>query len=154
VIVDVVRFAMAGCANATATAAEIARRLESAGQGVQRVADAPERHGLCVCLDNPRPTRANPLALTPKGRRMLERIESARRGWSESLGRRIGEPVLREISVAVGKRLDGVEVETGRLNTAALEVRGRVFDAIGGPMPRRGPDPDSATRDRPVRVLP
>jgi hypothetical protein len=71
---------------------------------VQRVADAPERHGLCGYLDNPRRTRANLLALTPKGRRMLERIESARRGWSESLGRRIGEPVLTEINVAVGKR--------------------------------------------------
>jgi len=45
VIVDVVRFATAECANAPATAAEIARRLESARQGVQRVADAPEVRG-------------------------------------------------------------------------------------------------------------
>lgn len=102
---------MAECANGPATVAEIGRRLELARQGVQRVADALERHGLCVYLDNPRHTRANLLALTPKGRRMLERIESARREWSESLGRRIGEPVLREINVAVGKLLDGVEAD-------------------------------------------
>jgi len=104
---------MAECADAPVTVADIARRLALARQGVQRVADALERQGLCVYLDNPRHTRANLLSLTPKGRRILERIESAQRDWSESLGRRIGGPALREINDAVGKLLDTVEADSG-----------------------------------------
>jgi DNA-binding MarR family transcriptional regulator len=104
---------MAECADAPATVADIARRLALARQGVQRVADALERQGLCVYLDNPRHTRASLLALTPKGRRTLERIESAQRQWSESLGRRIGEPALREINGAVGRLLDAIEADCG-----------------------------------------
>jgi DNA-binding MarR family transcriptional regulator len=100
---------LAECKDAPATVAEIARRLRLARQSVQRVADVLAGQGLCSYKDNPRHRRAKLLALTPKGRKTLARIEDAQREWSNALGERIGEGTLRAAGLALAPVLEAVE---------------------------------------------
>jgi DNA-binding MarR family transcriptional regulator len=63
--------------------AEVARRLRLTRQSVQRVADLLERDGLIVYEDNPRHRRAKLARLTPKGAKVLGRIQRAQREWAD-----------------------------------------------------------------------
>jgi DNA-binding MarR family transcriptional regulator len=63
--------------------AEVARRLRLTRQSVQRVADLLERDGLIVYEDNPRHRRAKLARLTPKGAKVLARIQRAQREWAD-----------------------------------------------------------------------
>jgi DNA-binding MarR family transcriptional regulator len=97
------------CKESPATVSDIARRLYLARQSVQRVADVLEHDGLCAYRDNPRHRRAKLLELTPAGRSALARIEAAQREWSDALGARIGERVLRQAHAALEPVVEAVE---------------------------------------------
>lgn len=109
---------LAECKEEPATVAAIARRLKLARQSVQRVADLLVRDGLCAYRDNPRHRRAKLLALTPKGRTVLGRIEAAQRDWADELGERIGEPALRAARDSLGRVLEHVP-RTARRGTTS-----------------------------------
>jgi DNA-binding MarR family transcriptional regulator len=100
---------LAECKQSPATVSDIARRLYLARQSVQRVADVLERDGLCAYQDNPRHRRAKLLELTPAGRSALAQIEAAQREWSDALGARIGQRVLRQAHAALAPVVEAVE---------------------------------------------
>ncbi len=97
------------CKDSPSSVSDIARRLRLARQSVQRVADVLEGEGLCAYRDNPHHQRAKLLELTPAGRTALTQIEAAQRQWSDELGARIGEPVLRQASVALAPVVEAAE---------------------------------------------
>jgi DNA-binding MarR family transcriptional regulator len=63
------------------TVAAVAARLDTARQGVQRVADLLVHDGLAVYVGNPRHRRAKLLTLTDAGRRALDDMAAAHRRW-------------------------------------------------------------------------
>jgi len=97
------------CKHSPSTVSDIARRLRLARQSVQRVADVLAGDGLCAYRDNPHHQRAKLLELTPAGRTVLARVDAAQRQWSDALGARIGEPVLRQASTALAPVVEAVD---------------------------------------------
>jgi DNA-binding MarR family transcriptional regulator len=53
--------------------------------------------------------RAKLLELTPTGRSTLARIQAAQRQWSDALGARIGEGVLRQAHTSLEPLVEAVE---------------------------------------------
>ncbi len=86
--------------------AQIARRWGQARQSVQRVANALVRDGLATYEENPRHRRAQLLALTPKGRSVLQAIQVAQTAWANQLGAAIGEADLGQASAILAWILD------------------------------------------------
>jgi len=73
------------------TVAQIARRIGLTRQSVQRTAGVLARTGLLDFIDNPDHRRAPLCRLSPKGRRVLQRLTEAQIEWSNGIGRNIGE---------------------------------------------------------------
>ncbi len=89
-----------------ASVAQIARRWGQARQSVQRVANALVRDELATYEENPRHRRAKLLALTPKGRSVLQAIQVAQTAWANQLGTAIGEADLGQASAILARLLD------------------------------------------------
>jgi DNA-binding MarR family transcriptional regulator len=87
------------------TVSQIARVWGLARQSVQRVADALVREGWAVYEENPGHRRAQLLRLTPRGRRVLFKMQAAQRSWANALGAEIGEPDLRQASSVLARVL-------------------------------------------------
>ncbi|PCK88954.1 MarR family transcriptional regulator [Rhizobium sophoriradicis] len=68
------------------SAAQIARALGLARQGVQRLADVLAGEGLIAYADNPEHQRAKLVRLTDEGAELLGVIEVAQAGWADGLG--------------------------------------------------------------------
>jgi len=83
--------------------AQIARAWNLARQSVQRVADVLERDGLVSYRDNPTHRRAKLVRLTPKGRSVLRRIQSAQRMWAEGVGRHLARKDLVRANLILDK---------------------------------------------------
>ncbi|WP_308466718.1 MarR family winged helix-turn-helix transcriptional regulator [Rathayibacter soli] len=72
------------------TVAQVGRLRGMARQPVQRVADLLVEEGLAEFSDNPQHRRAKLLALTARGRRVLDRINSYQAAWANEHGGRLG----------------------------------------------------------------
>jgi DNA-binding MarR family transcriptional regulator len=94
--------------DAPATVAQIARTLQLARQGVQRLADLLVRDGLAVYENNPAHRRAKLLRITPPGRTALRTIQTAQAAWADTLGTKIGEAELRQASILLDQVLQAV----------------------------------------------
>jgi DNA-binding MarR family transcriptional regulator len=91
-----------------ATVAQIARSLQLARQGVQRLANVLVRDSLAAYEDNPAHRRAKLLRITPQGRRALRAIQTAQAAWADTLGAEIGEAQLRQASILLDRVLQAV----------------------------------------------
>lgn len=89
------------------TVADVARHLRLARQSVQRVADLLERDGLVVYEANPRHRRAKLARLTPAGSKVLGRIQSGQREWSDRRGAEIGAGELERAAETL-RRIRGI----------------------------------------------
>jgi DNA-binding MarR family transcriptional regulator len=94
--------------NAPATVAQIARTLQLARQGVQRLADLLVRDDLAAYENNPAHRRAKLLRITPQGRTALRTIQTAQAAWADTLGAKIGEAELRQASILLDQVLQAV----------------------------------------------
>ena len=94
--------------DAPATVAQIARTLQLARQGVQRLADLLVRDGLAAYENNPAHRRAKLLRITPPGRTALRTIQTAQAAWADTLGAKIGEAELRQASILLDQVLQAV----------------------------------------------
>ena len=88
-------------ADAPATVAQIARRLDLTRQSVQRVADLLERDRLTQYALNPAHQRSQLVRITPLGLKTLSTIQRAQRIWADRVGGEIGEAELRHASSVV-----------------------------------------------------
>ena len=86
-----------------ATVADVARRLGLTRQSVQRVADLLEHDALTEYVHNPAHERSQLIRITLRGRRTLEKIQSAQRVWADSVGAAIGEAELRNAGAVVDR---------------------------------------------------
>jgi DNA-binding MarR family transcriptional regulator len=91
-----------------ATVAQIARSLQLARQGVQRLADLLVRDGLAAYEDNPAHRRAKLLRITPAGRTALRTIQTVQAAWADALGAEVGEAELRQASLLLERVLQAV----------------------------------------------
>ena len=94
--------------DAPATVAQIARTLQLARQGVQRLADLLVRDGLAAYENNPAHRRAKLLRITPPGHTALRTIQTAQAAWADTLGTKIGEAELRQASILLDQVLQAV----------------------------------------------
>lgn len=96
-----------------ATVAAISRMFGYARQSVQRIADLLVADGLATYEDNPRHRRAKLLKLTPRGREVLDVINTAQTRWADELGGAIGAADLQRTS-SVLRRIAAAMSEGGR----------------------------------------
>jgi DNA-binding MarR family transcriptional regulator len=85
------------------TVADIARVMGLTRQSVQRTADLLEEDGLVEYAENPAHRRAKLVRLTPRGRRLLDRIDDAQAEWANHLAAASGldeREVRRTLRVA------------------------------------------------------
>lgn len=78
-----------------APVANVARLMGLARQSVQQTADALERDGFVEYVANPNHRRAKLIAMTPKGRAALRRVEARQATWANRLGAAIAPRRLR-----------------------------------------------------------
>ena len=96
-------------AEATRTVPQIARRMGMTRQGVQRVADLLVDEGVVALVRNPDHARSPLLRLTPKGRRLAQKLGEVGARWSESMAKGMNTRDLeRAVAVVreVVRRLD------------------------------------------------
>lgn len=86
-----------------ATVAQIARLRGMARQPVQRVADSLVADRLAAFTPNPRHRRAQLLALTPEGRRVLSAVSVRQRTWADAHGARIGAEALERARALIAE---------------------------------------------------
>ena len=103
---------LAAAEGGPSTVSQIARAWGLARQSVQRVADALVREGWAVYEENPGHRRAQLLRLTPRGRRVLFKMQVAQRSWANALGAEIGQPDLRQASAVLARMLKALRAET------------------------------------------
>ena len=89
--------------------ANIAHLLMLARQSVQRVADILEREGLIAYEENPHHRRAKLARLTPKGRRVLSKIQEEQREWANAIGAELGVRDLERLAKSLDDLLATVE---------------------------------------------
>jgi DNA-binding MarR family transcriptional regulator len=77
------------------TVSGIARIMGLARQSVQRTADRLQAEGLVSYVDNPAHRRAKLVALTTRGRSVLDAITQRQVVWANDLGARLGEADVR-----------------------------------------------------------
>jgi DNA-binding MarR family transcriptional regulator len=77
------------------TVSQIARVMGLTRQSVQRTADRLQAEGLVSYADNPAHRRARLVALTTRGRSVLEGITRRQVVWANDLGARLGEADVR-----------------------------------------------------------
>lgn len=90
-------------ADAPATVADVSRMFGYARQSVQRVADLLVDEGLAAFDENPRHRRAKLLRPTPRGRRVLDRINTAQTAWADAMGAAIGISDLEAASTVLDR---------------------------------------------------
>jgi DNA-binding MarR family transcriptional regulator len=78
------------------TVSQIARVMGLTRQSVQRTADRLQAEGLVSYVDNPAHRRAKLLALTTRGRSVLNGITQRQVVWANDLGARLGEVEVRQ----------------------------------------------------------
>ena len=96
---------LAGAAQGTLSVAQIARTLGVSRQAVQRLADLLEADGLAEYADNPAHQRAKLLALTRRGREVLDAIRARQTVWANALGAEMSEAELCQARVVLDKVL-------------------------------------------------
>jgi DNA-binding MarR family transcriptional regulator len=77
------------------TVSQIARVMGLTRQSVQRTADRLQAEGIVSYVDNPAHRRAKLVALTTRGRSVLDGITQRQVVWANDLGARLGEADLR-----------------------------------------------------------
>jgi DNA-binding MarR family transcriptional regulator len=85
-----------------APVANVARVMGLARQSVQQTADALERDGFIEYRENPHHRRAKLIALTPRGREALRKVEARQATWANQLAAEMDAKALR--SAAEGLR--------------------------------------------------
>jgi DNA-binding MarR family transcriptional regulator len=78
-----------------APVANVARLMGLTRQSVQQTADALERDGFVEYLPNPHHRRAKLIALTPRGREALRKLEARHAAWANQLGAEVDLKSLR-----------------------------------------------------------
>ncbi|NMO13683.1 MarR family transcriptional regulator [Pyxidicoccus fallax] len=78
-----------------APVANVARIMGLTRQSVQQTADALERDGFVEYLPNPHHRRAKLIALTPRGREALRKVEARHAAWANALGTEVDLKNLR-----------------------------------------------------------
>jgi len=100
--------------------AQIARDLGRKRQGVQPTVDRLERGGFVEFQENPNHRRAKLVALTKKGRSVLDEIGARQESWVNALAEELPERGLRQM-VSLGesilKRLDETRGENDGSDT-------------------------------------
>jgi DNA-binding MarR family transcriptional regulator len=86
--------------------AEIARAWSLTRQSVQRIADNLAHDGLVAYAPNPKHRRAQLVQLTPRGRSVLNRIQTSQREWANTVGERIGAAELKRANHALARILE------------------------------------------------
>jgi DNA-binding MarR family transcriptional regulator len=77
------------------TVSQIARVMGLTRQSVQRTADRLQAEGLVSYVDNPAHRRAKLVALTTRGRTVLDEITRRQIVWANNVGARLGEADVR-----------------------------------------------------------
>lgn len=77
------------------TVSQIARVMGLTRQSVQRTADRLQAEGIVSYVDNPAHRRAKLVALTTRGRSVLDVITQRQIVWANDLGARLGEADVR-----------------------------------------------------------
>ncbi len=90
-------------------AAQIARDLGRTRQGVQPTVDRLDRDGLVEFQENPNHKRAKLVALTKKGRRVLDEINRRQESWVNELAKGLPQSALREQVTLCQKILERLE---------------------------------------------
>jgi DNA-binding MarR family transcriptional regulator len=90
------------------TVAEIARRMESARQSVQRIADVLAGEGLVVYKENPGHRRAHLVALTQSGWRALRVIRAEQCIWANRVSSQLGMETLARIGPLLQQFIDAL----------------------------------------------
>jgi DNA-binding MarR family transcriptional regulator len=89
------RWHVLGQANFTPQAvAQIARNMGHARQSVQRVADTLVREGLAHYVNNPQDRRAKLLAVTTKGKIVIDEITARNEAWFQHITPKLGSDNL------------------------------------------------------------
>lgn len=94
------------------TVAEIARSLRQSRQSVQKIADSLAADGLAVYVDNPADRRAKRLAVSVRGREVLEAIHIRQVAWARRVGKQLNSSEIEQITAAL-ERLTAVLNEVG-----------------------------------------
>lgn len=81
-----------------APVANVARIMGLTRQSVQQTADALARDGFVEYLDNPHHRRAKLIALTPRGRKALDRVVESHGAWANRIAPAVS---LRRLQTAV-----------------------------------------------------
>lgn len=92
------------------TVADIARAMGLTRQSVQRTVDILAGEGVVEFRVNPFHQRAKLVALTPRGRRMLDEVTAGQRLWAAAVSEAIPAQDLRAASAvlaALRRRLEG-----------------------------------------------
>ena len=93
--------------------AQIARDLGLRRQGVQPTVDRLERHGLVEFRENPNHLRAKLVALTRKGRAVLDVINERQEAWVNALAEELPVGALRRMASLSGLILHRLERQEG-----------------------------------------
>ena len=83
------------------TVARMAKDMGHARQSVQRIADVLVEEGLAVFRDNPDDRRADLLALTSRGEKVLEEIHALDRAWSRKLMKKLDPEKLSALAASL-----------------------------------------------------
>lgn len=78
-----------------APVANVARIMGLTRQSVQQTADALARDGFVEYLENPHHRRAKLIALTPRGRKALDRVVESHAEWANRIAPAVNLPRLR-----------------------------------------------------------
>ncbi len=108
------------------TVSQIARVMGLTRQSVQRSVDRLEAGGLVSYADNPAHKRARLVALTARGRSVLERIVRREESWSAALAAPLGPTRLRSalgVIRTVRQALESAERATRSRGTRSVSGR-------------------------------
>ncbi len=108
--------------------AQIARDLGRQRQGVQPTVDRLEKQGLVELRENPNHRRARLVALTPKGRSILDEINERQEIWVNELAEKLPLEGLRRmvsLSEIIEQRLSNQQGETTWPSRSSTRSRSR-----------------------------
>jgi DNA-binding MarR family transcriptional regulator len=95
-----------------APVANVARVMGLARQSVQQTADALERDGFIEYRENPHHRRAKLIALTPRGREALRKVEARQATWANQLAAGMDAKALRAAAEGLRQVRQRLEEDT------------------------------------------
>lgn len=95
------------------TVPQIGRRMGLTRQSCQRTANLLAEDGLVAFIDNPDHATSSLVALTPVGRRTLERINAAQATWINALAEQYSPRQLETLRRALARMIDVLARDDG-----------------------------------------